>query len=117
MDCKTLFDFLAIIPESLVESYTLEKVETSFINPRNLSRCVQETNAVETLEKLFMLHFDPIREYTCCKVKLKDGGFLLLDGFSNELIIYSESVFPFVDILSERGFIGKHKLVQTVHWV
>ena len=117
MDCKTLFDFLAVIPESLVESYTLEKVVTSLMNPTNLRRCVQETKAVETLEKLFMLHFDPTREFTCCKLKFKNGGFVLLDGFSNQLTISSDTIFPFVDILSERGFVGKEKLVQTVHWV
>lgn len=117
MDCKTLFDFLSIIPEALVESYTLEKVETSLIHPLNLRRCVQETDAVETLEKLFMLHFDPTREYTCCKLKLKNGGFVLLDAFSNQLMIASDVDFPYLDILSERGFLGKQKLVQTVHWV
>lgn len=117
MDCKTLFDFLGVIPESLVESYTLEKVVTSLMNPTNLRRCVQETNAVETLEKLFILHFDPTLQYTCCKLKLKNGGYVLLDGFSNQLTICSDTPFPFVDIFGEHGFLGKQKLVQAIHWV
>jgi hypothetical protein len=116
MENKKLFRILSLIPEELVQSYSIEYINHTDSGTPGTSYPTLSTDVL-TLYDLFWNYFQNHIELLSCKVFLNEGGFLEVDCLSGVLWINVEIQFPFLDTLVRTGLLGKDKPLNTVRFL
>jgi hypothetical protein len=116
MENKKLFRILSLIPEELVQSYSIEYINhTDSGTPGTLYPTV--STEIPTLYELFMKYFQNHIELLSCKVFIKEDCFLEIDCLSGVLWINVEIQFPFLDTLVRTGLLGKDKPLNSIRFL